>query len=501
LHIGTFTPEGTFDAVIAHLDSLRDLGVTAIEIMPVAQFPGNRNWGYDGVGLFAPQNSYGGPDGLKRLVDACHQRGLAVVLDVVYNHLGPEGNYLWDYGPYFTERHHTPWGPALNFDGPDSDQVRRFFLENATQWLRDFRIDALRLDAVHAIKDESAFPFLEELSATVAELSIQLNRRLYLIAESNMNDVRMIRPREQGGLGMDAQWSDDLHHAIHTLLTGERGGYYGDFGRLDHLARAYRSAFAYSGQYSPFRKRRHGNSPDRCPPWQHVVCSQNHDQVGNRMLGERLTQLVPFDSLKVAAAAVILSPYIPLLFMGEEYGEPAPFLFFTSHGDVELVEAVRKGRREEFAAFAWQGEVPDPQDEATFALCKLRHHLAEQGHHKVLRDFYRELLQLRKSLPVLTSDVRTQVEVRGFEQQQVLFVRRSRDDADVILLFNLGTRKGEITLPVPAGRWRFLLDSQSPRWQGTGGWLPSDLQSSGEIAIEIPAHTAAVLQRGADVRE
>ncbi len=496
LHVGTFTPEGTFDAIIPHLDSLRDLGVTAIELMPIAQFPGSRNWGYDGVGLFAPQNSYGGPAGLKRLVDACHQRGLAVVLDVVYNHLGPEGNYLWDYGPYFTDRHHTPWGPAVNFDCPDSDEVRRFFLENVVQWLGDFRIDALRLDAIHAIRDDSAIPILQEMSERVAELSIELNRRLYLIAESNLNDVRLIRPREQGGIGLDSQWSDDLHHCIHTLLTGERDGYYADFGTLDLMARAFRTGYAYSGQYSPFRRRRHGNSPEGFPPWQFVVCSQNHDQVGNRMLGDRLTKLVPFDALKVAAAAVILSPFTPMLFMGEEYGEPAPFQFFTSHGDANLIEAVRKGRREEFADFAWQGEVPDPQDETTFTRCKLNHKLAGQGRHKVLRDYYRELLQLRKSLPVLTSHPRTLMQAVGFEEHQVLLARRTTNDDAVILLFNMGKQKATITLPIPPGRWRCVLDSQSPRWQGTGGWLPDELRSNGEVAFEIPGHTAALLQRG-----
>jgi maltooligosyltrehalose trehalohydrolase len=495
LHVGTFTPEGTYDAIIPYLDSLCDLGVTAIELMPIAQFPGNRNWGYDGVGMFAAQNSYGGPAGLKRLVDACHHRGLAVVLDVVYNHLGPEGNYLWDYGPYFTDQHRTPWGPAVNFDCPHSDEVRRFFLENVIQWLRDFRIDALRLDAIHAIRDDSAIPILQEMSETVADLSIQLNRRIYLIAESNLNDVRQIRPREQGGIGLDSQWSDDLHHCIHTLLTGERDGYYADFGTLDLMARAFRTGYAYSGQYSPFRRRRHGNSPEGFPPWQFVVCSQNHDQIGNRMLGDRLTKLLSFDALKVAAAAVILSPFTPMLFMGEEYGEPAPFQFFTSHGDAHLVEAVRKGRREEFADFAWQGEVPDPQDDATFARCKLQHKLAEQGKHKILRDFYKELLRLRKSLPILTSHARTLMQAVGFEEHQVLYARRTTNDDAVTVLFNMGKQKATITLPIPPGRWRCVLDSQSARWQGSAGWLSDELRSNGEVAFEIPGHTAALLQR------
>jgi maltooligosyltrehalose trehalohydrolase len=494
LHVGTFTAEGTFDAAITRLDSLHDLGVTAIELMPVAQFPGSRNWGYDGVALFAPQTSYGGPVGLKRFVDACHRRGLAVVLDVVYNHLGPEGNYLWDYGPYFTQRHHTPWGPAVNFDGPDSDAVRTFFQENALYWLDEFRIDALRLDAVHAIKDESARPFLQELAESVAELARQRRRSMYLIAESNRNDVRLIRPREQGGFGLDAQWSDDFHHALHTLLTGECDGYYVDFGQLDHLARAYRTGFTYAGQYSPFRRRRHGNAPDREPPWRFVICSQNHDQVGNRMRGERLSQLVSFDALKLAAATVLLSPYLPLLFMGEEHGETAPFLFFTSHGDAALIEAVRKGRREEFAAFAWKGEVPDPQNEATFVQSKLRpEHAGPKG--QALRAFHKELLRLRKTLPALANLSKEHLEVCALENDKLLLIRRWTDTDEVFLLLYFGTAPVDGNLPVPQGRWACRLDSHAPRWAGGGSSLPAEVQSAGTVALSLNAHAAALYQR------
>ena len=327
LHVGTFTPDGTFSAIIPHLDQLKDLGITAVELMPVAQFPGDRNWGYDGVYPFAVQNSYGGPGGLKLLVDACHQRGLAVVMDVVYNHLGPEGNYLADFGPYFTDSYKTPWGPAVNYDGPYSDDVRRFFIENALHWLIDFRIDALRIDAVHGIFDSSAQPFLEELALTVQEHTERLNRQIYLIAESDLNDSRLVRSRKLGGYGLDAQWNDDFHHALHTLLTSERSGYYEDFGLCRDLATAFRDGFVYSGKYSRYRKRRHGNDARVIASHRLVVFSQNHDQVGNRMRGDRLSALVSFESLKLAAGVVILSPFIPLFFMGEEYQvKPPPFL-------------------------------------------------------------------------------------------------------------------------------------------------------------------------------
>ena len=333
IHVGAFTPAGTFEAVIPHLAELKELGITALELMPVAQFPGRRNWGYDGVFPYAVQNSYGGPAGLKRLVDACHRHGLAVILDVVYNHLGPEGNYLGDYGCYFTDRYRTPWGEAVNFDGPHSDEVRRFFIENALYWIGDCHIDALRLDALHAIFDQSPQPFLAELAEAVHAQAEGLNRRVHLMAESDLNDVRLIRPPELGGYGLDAHWNEDFHHALHTLLTGEQGGYYEDFGRLAQLAKAFREGFVYSGQYSPYRRRRHGSSSRGLPGQRFIVFAQNHDQVGNRLLGDRLTRLVSFEALKLAAGAMILSPFLPLLFMGEEYGEVAPFHYFISHSD------------------------------------------------------------------------------------------------------------------------------------------------------------------------
>ncbi len=467
LHVGTFTKEGTFDAVIPHLQELADLGVTAIEIMPVAQFPGTRNWGYDGVYPFAVQSSWGGPAGLQRLVDACHAHGLVAVLDVVYNHLGPEGNYLGQFGPYFTDRYRTPWGDAINFDGPHSDEVRTYFIENALQWVTDFHFDALRLDAVHAIPDPSAIPFLQELATAVHRRSEELGRPVWLIAESDLNDPRLIREPSRGGYGLDGQWSDDFHHALHTLLTGERQGYYEDFGTLEDLATAFRESFVYAGRYSQHRQRRYGAPTVDLPPSKFVVCSQNHDQVGNRMKGERLANLISFDGLKLAAAAVILSPSLPLLFMGEEYGETAPFLYFVDHADADLIEAVRNGRRSEFSAFRWQGEPSDPADPKTFEQSKLNHHLAHEGHHAVLRSWYRELLWLRQDHPALQSPTREGTTVNPAEESRVLTVRRTNGEASLLLVMNFDDAPATVTLKLEPQR--LLLDSGAAEWSGSGG--------------------------------
>jgi maltooligosyltrehalose trehalohydrolase len=495
LHVGTFTPEGAFDAIIPRLAVLKDLGVTALELMPVAQFPGGRNWGYDGAFPFAVQNSYGGPAGLKRLVNACHAQGLCLILDVVYNHLGPEGNYLGDFGPYFTDRYQTPWGSALNFDGPDSDEVRRFFLENALYWQTEFHVDALRLDAVHAIRDFSARPFLEELVDETTLQARRLNRRFHLIAESDLNDTRLIRPKELGGYGLHAQWSDDFHHALHTLLTGERDSYYQDFGDFGQLVRAYRDGFVYDGRYAPSRQRRHGSSSRAIPPRQLVVCAQNHDQIGNRMLGDRLSQSLSLDDLKLAAAAVILSPYLPLLFMGEEYCETAPFQYFTSHQDPALAEAVRNGRREEFAAFRWQGEVPDPQDEATFQRSKLDFDLRERDRHAVLWKFYRELIRLRKTVPALALLSKEQQEVVGFSREKTLFVRRWTDADAVCLVLHFEPEERALAVPVSEGRWRKVLDSAEATWIGQASKLPPQLTSDGSAVLRLAPKQAVLYQQ------
>lgn len=497
LHVGTFTREGTFDAAIAKLDNLKELGVTAIELMPVAQFPGGRNWGYDGVQPFAVQNTYGGPDGLKRLVDAAHARGLAVVLDVVYNHLGPEGNYLAEFGHYFTDRHHTPWGSALNFDDRDSDEVRRFFIENALSWINEYHVDALRLDAVHAIYDFSARPFLQELADAVRLEGERLNRRVYTIAESSLADPRLISPQEVGGIGIDGQWCDDLHHAIRTELTDQRSGYYADYHGFPDIVKAYRDGFVQDGCFSEYRGRRHGQPADHIDPIRLVVCSQNHDQVGNRLLGERLTELVSFEALKLAAATVILSPCQPMLFMGEEYAETARFQFFISHLDSELVEAVRRGRKEEFARFRWAEEPPDPQDESTFERCKLNHDLQENGHHRVLRDFYKRLIELRKTETPLAFPDRHRMEVTVLQPDQAMAVRRWSAGREVLAIYHFGGKP--VTVSVleadgmsTGGTFRKVLDSASTQWNGPGEKLPEEIAAGDDEPISLVPHSVAV---------
>ncbi|MFA7403980.1 MAG: malto-oligosyltrehalose trehalohydrolase [Pelobacteraceae bacterium] len=459
LHVGTFTPAGTFDGVISRLDYLCELGITAVELMPVAQFPGERNWGYDGTYPFAPQNSYGGTDGLKRLVDACHSKGLAVIMDVVYNHLGPEGNYLHAFGPYFTDRYHTPWGDAVNFDGPGSDQVRHYFIANALYWITEYHIDALRLDAIHGIYDFSALHILQELSESVHLEGTKLGRHVFAIAESDLNDIRVINSTETGGYGLDAQWNDDFHHALRTLLTGDQSGYYSDFGTFSDLVKSINEGFVLSGQYSSFRKRRHGRSSAEIPPGQLVVFSQNHDQVGNRMFGERPGEYLSIPQLKLAAATVLLSPYLPLLFMGEEYAESAPFPYFVSHGDPDLVEGVRRGRLEEFTAFGGQGEPSDPQAETTFLSAKLDQELRFQSDRRLLFNFYRDLIRLRKECVPLASLSRAGMQVIACEDEQMLAMVRTSGDDQLFCLFNYSDQNRVIPPKLASGPLRVLLDS------------------------------------------
>jgi maltooligosyltrehalose trehalohydrolase len=493
LHVGTFTPAGTFEATIGHLDDLAELGVTAIELMPVAQFPGARNWGYDGVYPFAAQNSYGGPEGLRKLVDACHVCGLAVVLDVVYNHLGPEGNYFADFAPYFTERYRTPWGAALNFDGPESDQVRSYFVQNALHWLEDFHIDALRLDAVHAILDHSPWTFLEDLSSSVQRAAERAGRPMFLIAESADNNARLLRPRERGGFELDGQWNDDFHHCLRTLLTGDRAGYYQDYGDFRQLVKAYREGFVYSGEYSRFRRRRHGISSRDIPARKFVVFAQNHDQVGNRAGGDRLGKTASFEQLKLAAGLVILAPFLPLLFMGEEYGETAPFPYFVSHSDPDLIEAVRRGRRMEFSEFDWQSELMDPQDEATFLGAKLQHELRDQDGHRVLRDFYRELIALRKNVAALARAGKESMEVADSDVE-ILAVERWHAEERALVLANVSAAEHSVEVPFSAGRWQKRLDSALPRWHGPGSMLPERLDGGRSVRLRIGRATVALFQ-------
>ena len=427
LHIGTFTPEGTFDGAIERLDHLVELGVDAVSLLPVNAYPGRRGWGYDGVDLYAVQDPYGGPDGLKRFVDACHARGLGVVLDVVYNHLGPSGNYLADFGPYFTDRYVTPWGDAPNLDGPASDEVRRFFLDNALMWLRDYHMDGLRLDAVHAIVDTSAVHLLEELAVEVEGLEAQVGRPLWLIAESDLNDPRLLWSRERGGYGLDAQWSDDFHHALHAAITGEDTGYYADFGGIVPLAKALREAWVYAGRHSPHRGRRHGRAHGDLPGHRFLGYIQNHDQVGNRARGERIGHLVGPDLQKVAAALVLTAPFVPMLFQGEEWGASTPFQYFTDHEDPELGAAVREGRRSEFAAFGWDPEeVPDPQDPETFRRSRLAWEERSREPHRGLEQWYRDLIELRKAQPDLLDPRLDRVEVTADPEAGTLVMRRGR---------------------------------------------------------------------------
>jgi maltooligosyltrehalose trehalohydrolase len=499
VHVGTFTPEGTFDAIIPRLAVLADLGITAIELMPVAQFPGTRNWGYDGVYPFAVQSSYGGPRALKRLVDACHGHGLAAVLDVVYNHLGPEGNYLASFGPYFTDFYRTPWGEAVNYDRAQSDHVRRYFIENALHWIEEFHFDALRLDAVHAITDTSAQPFLGELAATIHRRAAELGRKIYLIPESDLNDARIVSTDPFCGYGLDAVWNDDFHHSVHTLLTQERQGYYSDFGTVEQLTRAFSNGFVFSGQESKYRGRRHGNSSKSLPAEKFVVFTQNHDQVGNRRLGERLSTLVSFESLKLAAGLVILSPFLPLLFMGEEYGETAPFLYFVSHGDPALVEAVRNGRREEFSRFSWCDDIPDPQSESTFIRSRINWNSRHAPENTFLLDFYKELFRLRREDPVFSLRDNKGLQAIPHESPKSLVLRRWHDLHQRIGIFNFEKDSALLPVSAPAGTWNKLVDSADSRWGGPGG-APARVVSSGDLQIRFSACSFAFYQQHAEGR-
>jgi maltooligosyltrehalose trehalohydrolase len=465
VHVGTASPDGTFDGLAGYLDQLAATGVNAVELMPVAEFPGTRNWGYDGVFPYAVHHGYGGPGGFRRFVERCHERGMALILDVVYNHLGPEGNVLHRFGPYFTDRYRTPWGEAINYDGPGSDEVRRYFGGNALMWLDEFGVDALRLDAVHGIVDTAARPFLMELAEATAELSARLGRRRSLIAESDLNDIRLIAPLAAGGFGMDAQWNDDFHHALHALVTGERDGYFRDFGRLQDLADAFQRGFVYRGNPSPARGRRHGSDSSAVPPERFVVFAQNHDQIGNQMAGDRLSTLVPFETRKVVTGLTLLAPGIPLLFQGEEYGEIAPFPYFVSHTEDDLIQAVREGRREEFATFEWPGEPPDPQAKATFESARIHPELAREGSHASFLAWTRQLLRLRRETPSLRGGV--PAEAQADVERRTLVVRRAGGGSEAVVVANLGVADAPDAAPEGDG-WELALHSDDERWAGGG---------------------------------
>jgi maltooligosyltrehalose trehalohydrolase len=469
LHIGTFSETGTFAGAIAKLPHLVALGITHVELMPVAEYSGGHGWGYDGVDLFAPHHAYGTPDDLKRLVNACHAHGLAVLLDVVYNHLGPAGNYLSRFGPYFTPRYHTPWGDAVNLDGAGSNEVRRFFCDNAVMWLRDYHIDGLRLDAVHALIDTSAMHFLEQLAAEVDTLEATLGRHLVLIAESDLNDPRVIRARDAGGYGMDAQWSDDFHHALHSVITGERSGYYEDFGTLSHLARALQAGFVYASTHSRHRQRMHGRVPHEVPGWRFVVAAQNHDQVGNRATGERLAHLASAPRVQIAAALLLCAPFVPMLFQGEEWGASSPFQYFTAHEDVELGTLVSQGRRKEFAAFGWDPSgIPDPQDIDTFERSRLRWEECADPAGATLLEWYRALLALRRTVPALRDGNYQQCRVTWDEAQRQLVMRRN----GIAVACNLGDQP--LTLDLPDAGTALLASTPDARVQNGTVVLPAE---------------------------
>jgi maltooligosyltrehalose trehalohydrolase len=466
IHTGTFSAKGTFDGIAQHLDHLIELGVNAIEIMPVAQFPGDRNWGYDGVFPFAVQQSYGGAAKLQELVNTCHDKGIAVVLDVVYNHVGPEGNYFAEFGPYFTDKYHTPWGQAVNFDDAYCDGVRDYFIENVLMWFRDFHIDALRMDAVHAIKDLSAQHILQAIRLQVDALMEITGRKHYLIVECDLNDPRFLDTPEKNGFGMDSQWIDEFHHAL-RITAGEPGtGYYADFQGIRHLEKAYRDAYVYDGQYSEHRKKNFGRSADGQPGSKFIVFSQNHDQVGNRMLGERSSTLYSFEMQKVLAGAVMISPYLPMLFMGEEYGETNPFLYFVSHTDAELNKLVREGRKAEFAAFHAEGEAPDPDVLETFQQSKLQWDLLDKPEHQVMFNYYKELIALRKAHPALSNGDRSRITAMSYPDKNTLVVKRWEPRQQIVCILNFSKEKQAVPAEDSIHNWELLLCSADEKWGG-----------------------------------
>ena len=477
LHAGTFTTEGTFDAVIQHLDQLVELGVTHVELMPVGEFSGNRGWGYDGVDIYAPHHAYGGPDGLKHLVDACHRRGLAILLDVVYNHFGPEGNYLPQFGPYLTAHFKTPWGDAINFGERGSDGVRRFFCDNALMWLCDYHFDGLRLDAIHSIVDTSATHILEQLATEVAELEISLGRRLVLIAESDLNDPRIVRSAKAGGYNIHAQWSDDFHHALHSVLTGEAYGYYGDFGKIEDLAKALQRVFVYDGQYSRFRGRRHGRAPIGLSGHKFLGFAQNHDQIGNRAAGDRSSNLMSTGLLQIAAALVLTAPFIPMLFQGEEWAASSPFIYFTGHENEELGRAVSEGRKKELLAAGWKLEdIPDPQAPESFTRSKLNWQELDREPHKGILQWHRDLIRLRKRYSDLNDGNLEKVKVDFDEQARWLLMTRG----SIGVAYNFAAESRRIALDGVAKPQIILQSNSAIR--------------PGQNCIDLPGESVAIVR-------
>jgi len=490
LHVGTFTSSHDFEGVIMRLDYLANLGINAIELMPLAQFPGDRNWGYDGVYPFAIQHSYGGITGLQRLVDAAHARNIAVIVDVVYNHFGPEGNYIGQFGPYFTDKYKTPWGDALNFDDAWSDGVRNYFLQNARMWLEDYHVDALRLDAVHAIRDFSALHILQQLKVLTEDIERRCGCNKQLIAETDLNDPRYINPRAKGGYGLDGQWVDEFHHALRTLMTGETSAWYEDFGSIAQLEKAFRNTYVYDGVWSPHRKRTFGGSADANSYDQFVVFAQNHDQVGNRAIGDRLTSNLGFEQLKLAAATVLLSPYVPLLFMGEEYGEEKPFPFFGSFGDSQLADAIRKGRVEEFNDLTNSFDLPDPMAPATFESAILSWSY-EEGQGQVLHSLYRHLISLRQTRPAMQGRTRDSMIVHPATGDTLPFERKILSD-HIYIWLHFGDQP--VSLDNITGQYlNKIFDSADPAWGGPGGG-PESFIATGQ-PMKIMPNSAVVFEK------
>ena len=484
LHIGTFSKEGTFDGAIKHLPYLFDLGVTHVEVMPVAAWAGHQGWGYDSVALFATHEAYGGPDGFKRFVDACHATGLSVILDVVYNHFGPVGNYATKFGPYLTEDRKTPWGDAVNLDSEGSDDVRRFFIDNALMWLKDYHCDGLRFDAVHAFIDLSAVHFLEQLSIEVERLSATLAKEFYLIAESDLNDPRVVRSREANGYGMDSQWSDDFHHSLFTILykpqKGE-SGYYSDFGELGDLKKALERSYVYDGRYSGHRKRRHGRPADGLTAHHFIHFDQNHDQVGNRAEGERLEHLVGLDAAKVSIGLVLMAPYVPMLFMGEEWATSTPFLYFADHDDEEMRKQVAEGRRKEFAAFGFGGDVPDPEDPTSYENSKVNWEELEEGKHAEMLAWVKSLISLRRRSVCLNDGDLHHLSVFTDDEKRTLVMQR--EEARVVI--NFGTEPYKFT----------LLESEEVKL------ISRDKVCTCNDTIDLPPMTLAVLMSTSEAFE
>jgi len=487
LHVGTFTPEGTFEAIIPRLDELIETGINAIELMPVAQFPGKRNWGYDAVYPYAVQNSYGGPNGLKMLINACHRKGIAVLLDVIYNHLGPEGNYLKEFGPYFTDKYRTPWGNALNFDGEWSDGVRDYFSDNALFWAENYHVDGLRLDAIHAVFDSGAVHFWELLNDKIMQWAERSGRPCYLIAESDFNSPRVTKSTECGGYGFTAQWLDDFHHALYVLLDAKGKSRYVDFGSLEQLAKAYTHGFVHSGEHVSFRKRKHGASSAGISGDRFVAFNMNHDQVGNRVRGERLGQLVDFDKLKIASAALFVSPYVPLLFMGEEYDDPTPFLYFIDHSDKKLIEAVQEGRKKEFAEINPEGEPLDPQAIETFNASILQWDKQRSGHHQLVRKWYQQLIALRKTHGAFKNAKKdsTVVTVLG-EAMLVLHRQCEKNNHHLFCLINFSEQEVEYSFPSLTEELRIYMDSKDKKWVLENGYhqsMPATITSAATLRL------------------